>query len=55
MQLIKEKERYNVIESIERLSNAGIYENDILAIDKSYQWLASIIIYTRINIDTNKL
>ncbi|HJU59065.1 MAG TPA: helix-turn-helix domain-containing protein [Nitrososphaeraceae archaeon] len=38
MQLIKEKERYNaypkVIESIERLSNAGIYENDILAIDK---------------------
>jgi hypothetical protein len=38
MQLIKEKERYNtypkVIESIERLSNAGIYEKDILAIDK---------------------
>jgi hypothetical protein len=38
MQLIKEKERYNsypkVIESIEKLSNAGISENDILAIDK---------------------
>jgi CENP-B N-terminal DNA-binding domain len=38
MQLIKEKERYNsypkVIESIEKLSNAGISENDIIAIDK---------------------
>ena len=38
MQLIKEKERYNsypkVIESIERLSNTGIYEDDILTIDK---------------------
>ncbi len=35
---IKERERYNsypkVIQSIERLSNAGIDENDILAIDK---------------------
>jgi hypothetical protein len=38
MQLIKEKERYNsypkVIASIERLSNVGISENDIIAIDK---------------------
>ena len=38
LQLIKEKERYNsypkVIESIERLSYAGISENDILTIDK---------------------
>ena len=38
MQLIKEKERYNsypkVIASIERLSHAGISENDILTIDK---------------------
>ena len=38
MQTIKERERYNpypkVIESIERLSNTKIYEDDILAIDK---------------------
>jgi hypothetical protein len=38
MQLIKEKERYNsypkVIESIARLSNTGISENDIISIDK---------------------
>jgi hypothetical protein len=37
-QLLKEKERYSsypkVIESIERLSHAGISENDILTIDK---------------------
>ena len=41
MQLIKEKEKYNaypkVIQSIQRLSNAGIYENDIIMIDKLYQ------------------
>ena len=38
MQIIKEKERYNsypnVIDRIERLSNAGISENDIIAIDR---------------------
>jgi hypothetical protein len=37
MQLIKEKERYNsypkVIESLEKLSNARIHENDIIKIE----------------------
>ena len=38
IQIIKEKERYNscpkVIDSLERLSNVGISENDIIAIDR---------------------
>ena len=38
MQIIKEKETYNsylkVIDSIERLTNAGIFENGIISIDR---------------------
>jgi hypothetical protein len=38
VQIIKEKEKFNsypqIIQSIDRLSNAGIYEDDILEIEK---------------------
>jgi len=48
LQLIKEKERYNsypkVIKSIETLSNVGIYEDDIIVMDKIIS-MAGINIY----------
>jgi len=48
LQLIKEKERYNsypkVVQSLEKLSNVGIYEDDIIVMDKIIS-MAGIRIY----------